>query len=129
MTDLTSSFLSAAREGQRPTVTGILSVLTGLAREVGGAVDWEPGDEEWGRVLLGGDVVALVCARVPLVLVRLTTPAHSLLGFEVVVVNDFASQEYRVDRGLLESIFGRPLSPHVDWEGMSIDELWWATVS
>ena len=129
MTDLTSTFLSAARGGQRPTVTAVLSVLTGLAKDVGGTVDWEPGGEEWGRVLLGGSVVALVCARVSLVLVGPTAPAHSLLGFEVVVVTSFAVQEYRVDHVLLESIFGRPLSRHVNWERMSIDELWWATVT
>ena len=31
-------------------------------------VDWEVGDEEWGRVVLDTQPIALVCAKVPFVL-------------------------------------------------------------
>ncbi len=31
-------------------------------------VDWEAGDEEWGRVILDSEPIVLVCAKIPLAL-------------------------------------------------------------
>lgn len=128
MTDLTSAFQSAARGGRRPSRVEITSALHGLSMAVGGTVDWEVG-EEWGRVLRGDCVIAFVCTRVPLALAKRSVPTHALLGFDVVVVDSFDDQEYRVDRQVLEKLFGRPLSRNIDWDGLSIEELWWATVT
>jgi len=96
-------------------------------------VDWELGDEEWGRVLEGGSVVALVCAKMPLVFLH--KPFDALLsslderkGLWVVAVESFDSECYSVSRQLLEGLFGRRITENVSCDSLSISDLWWATV-
>jgi hypothetical protein len=36
---------------------------------------------------------------------------------------------YEIDRALLEEVFDRVLSENVDYSSLSLNDLWWATVS
>lgn len=129
MTDLTGDFTKARTLGSRD-LQRTAQLLATLARSLGGTVDWEPGDEEWGRVLRGHDVLALVAARFPLAMVVGPHPEPVLVaGAHVVVVPSTTAPDYRVDREELEVAFGRPISTVVDLDRLSIGELWWATVS
>jgi hypothetical protein len=96
-------------------------------------IEWEKGDEEWGRIIRNKQVVALVCARFPLVIVlaglkaalekAISTPKVSLVSVE-----SMSEKTYSVDKAVLEIFFGRTLSENVDYGKCSIDDLWWATV-
>lgn len=107
-------------------------VLHALATACPGArVDWEPGDEEWGRVLdSDGRVAGLVCARIPVGLARADVPESGLssavtwLRFESIDQHD-----YRISPHILEKVFGRPVSRNIRYHAMSLNDLWWATVS
>jgi hypothetical protein len=94
-------------------------------------IDWEPGDEEWGRIVdTDGCVLALVCVRVPVGVVREDVNATrmsdrvSWLRFK-----SMTDRAFQIDRRLLEQLFGRRLSDNVDYSRLSLNDLWWATVS
>lgn len=104
-----------------------------VASGVGLQDDWEEGDEEWGRVLQDNNVVAIVCARLPLVflhssLAQLTPSLTEDCVVSVVVVRDFDDVTYAVSKSLLERLFERSVSENVSCDAMSINDLWWATV-
>lgn len=94
-------------------------------------VDWEPGDEQWGRVIdSGGSVRALVCARVPIGIAHEDVDEARLSKrVSWTLVTSMREKLFGVDRGLLEQVFGRHLSDNIDYSRLSADELWWATVS
>lgn len=98
------------------------------------SLDWEPKDEEWGRVLVGQEVKALVCARVPVAVLIGTDWSQDLIvgltrsGVAIIHTEDYEAVEYSVDRATLESIFERPLSENVDFSRCSINDIWWSTV-
>lgn len=45
-----------------------------------------------------------------------------------VVVESFSSEDFSIDGKLLEQIVGHEVSSNVDYDQLSIDDLWWATV-
>ncbi|WP_437577320.1 hypothetical protein [Sorangium sp. So ce887] len=97
----------------------------------GSSVDWEPGDEEWGRVLdADTEIVGLVCARIPIGAVRDDVP-RSELPNDVTWIRFTSTRErdYQVAPQILEKVFRREVSRMIDYGALSLDELWWATVS
>lgn len=128
--DLGNVFRSAQAASGAWNNDGVMEALKLLAgREFG--IDWEPGDEEWGRVVdSGGNVHALVCARIPLGIVREDMDtARMTMHVSWIRVPSMSEQTYTVDRPLLEQVFGRQLSENIDYSKLSINDLWWATVS
>ncbi len=129
--DLTHVLVRASENAERWTATLVLSTL-GSVREAiqGSEVDWEEGDEQWARLLVEQDVVALVSARVPLVLAAdLAVSSASFPDFVVWCrTGDMSAMNYRVEKTVLEEIFERELTDNVDYEHLSIHDLWWATV-
>jgi hypothetical protein len=96
-------------------------------------IDWEKGDEEWGRIIQNQQVVALVCARLPFVIVLAKMKQaveKALLGssLSLVSVEDMSAKLFSVDKHILEFLFSKQLSDNIDYEHASIDDLWWATV-
>ncbi|WP_148087722.1 hypothetical protein [Gemmata obscuriglobus] len=96
-------------------------------------VDWDEGDEEWARLLCHDRLVALVCYRFPLIFILPDTCGLNLqhdLGKDIVVdsLSSFDDVFFAVDRNLLETCFGRQLTNSIDYERMSIKDIWWATV-
>ena len=132
MIDLTPEFrIAFGRRGQWSTSLAQDS-LDAIARCARGVVDWEPGDEEWGRVLVDQEVAALVHSRWPLALVVAPmVPQPPALGPEIILmsIGSIESQDYRIDRAWLQSAVGRKLTENVDYEHIAVGELWWATVS
>lgn len=111
------------------TLEDVQSVLETLANTTF-QIDWEPGDEQWGRILGTNKAQALVCARIPL--------GIALNDFDVtgvkramswLTVQSMSDEAFEVDQGLLEQIFGRSLSENVDYSKLSISDLWWATAT
>jgi hypothetical protein len=101
------------------------------AHSPGCSVDWEPGDEEWGRVLdADTEIVGLVCARISIGAARDDVP-RSELPSDVTWIRLKSTRErdYKVAPEILEKVFGREFSGSVDYGALSLDELWWATVT
>lgn len=95
-------------------------------------VDWEKGDENWGRVLKNGEVVLLISALIPLAFVayRSRDTVQEILGdCLAVAVESFSQEDFSIDSKLLEKLVGRAVSSNVNYNQLSIDDLWWATVS
>ena len=81
------------------------------------------------------EVRALVCARVPLVIVveadggSCKGSARFLEeGLVVIRARDLSAREYSVERSVLEKVFAKAVSTNVDLRHCSISEMWWATV-
>jgi hypothetical protein len=123
--------LRAARDDTEWSDKHAASLLQAIAsRFRGGVVDWDEGSEEWGRVVLDGkDVVALVCRRLPLGIAK-AAHAHQMPVGQVtwIVVELMSEPKFRVGRLVLEQAFGRQLSDNVNYEQLSANDLWWATV-
>ncbi|WP_437528483.1 hypothetical protein WME79_45525 [Sorangium sp. So ce726] len=94
-------------------------------------MDWEPGDEEWGRVIdVDGNVVGLVCARIPIGAARDDLPSSELPSFvEWLQFKSMYESRYQIAPELLEGVFKRQISRNVDYASLSLNDLWWATVS
>ena len=109
---------------------GLLQKICGSLNE--SVIDWEKGDEEWGRVLQHKRVVSLVCARIPLVIVAsdLKEVVEKLVdaNFLIFCVDDMAAKSWLVDKKLLERIFSKALTDNINYAELSIDDLWWCTV-
>lgn len=110
-------------------VQDVLQALAALSP--GSWVDWEPFDEQWGRVLdADDDVLGFVCARVPIGAARDDVPLSDLPSDVAWIrfrsTND---HDYRIAPELLEEVFGREISRNVDYEDLSLGDLWWATVT
>ncbi len=134
--ELSPLFECAHRFSTSWNYESVRKALERLASSNSGAqIDWEKGDEQWGRVLVGNEVVAFVCAKLPLVAVHSKLSgiasgwAGNQDGAEVIVMDDFEAADFSVDRSLLERIFGREISSNLDYNAISISELWWATVT
>ena len=111
-----------------------LSTLAALYPE--SEIDWEEGDEEWGRVVCCGKEKAFVSVRFPFVFVQADDEAlrrqiSSQLGVIAVAVRDFDDPSISVDPTVLSNFTGSPGSPlteNVSYEAASVNDIWWATV-
>ena len=115
----------------RERVCHALTELAGLYP--GAAIDWEEGDEEWGRVVCGGKAVAIVSARCPFAFVEaneetLVQPISTRLGITVVTVPDFDARSITIDPPALSNFSEGPLTENVSCESVSVNDIWWATV-
>ena len=129
MINLTNDIKSAMALGSRDHLR-TANLLALLASHFDGIVDWEQSDEEWGRVLVGQQMLAIVADRFPLVIVvESELPPAVEDQAHVVRVQDMDGKDYQVDRSILEAAFGRPMTSNVNYDLMSIDELWWATAT
>lgn len=131
--DLTSIFRQASDSTMSwcPDSAGeLLQKICGLLNE--SVIDWEKGDEDWGRILHQKRVVCLVCARIPLVIIvsDLKQLVENLIDSKCLLfyVNDMSEKTWSVDRRILERIFSKPISDNINYAKFSIDDLWWCTV-
>jgi hypothetical protein len=96
--------------------------------------DWDEGNESWGMVFTPGHAVAYVSARLPLILV-LQKHRHDVegcvanAGAVLFSAEDFDESKFCVDRALLDQIFGGSRTPNVCYDKLSINDLWYATIS
>jgi hypothetical protein len=134
MTDITSKIVEASSRASLWTPEMVRHALSLLAELYpGSTVDWEEGDEEWGRVVSRGTAAAYVSARCPLAFVKADdeTAAQRLsaqLGIVAVSVQDFDAHSVSVAPSALSELTRRPLTKNVSYEKASVNELWFATV-
>jgi hypothetical protein len=134
MIDITQKIVEAASPAHDWTgekVRHALSTLAGLYPEA--TIDWEEGDEDWGRVISRGAATAYVSARRPLAFVQADdeTAAQrvsSQLGIAAITVHDFDAPSLSVDPTALSELTRRPLTKNVLYDRASVNEIWWATV-
>jgi hypothetical protein len=131
-TDITIQFQKAAARASAWTHNDVSKTVAAVAkRHPGARVDWEPGDEEWARVLDPGGhgLIALICARIPLGFIRGTAPwDESLEDVVWLSVSSTADVLYKVDPEVLDQTFGRTVSRNLNYDSVSADDIWWATV-
>lgn len=128
--DLTEIFRAAFLSKRPWTEADATRVLEALRdRWPGSRIDWEPGDEEWGRVFHERDgVVGMVCARAPIGAARARDEPDELPdGVAWLRFESTTDASYSLDRRVLEPIFTR-VSDVVDYAALSLDDLWYATV-
>lgn len=134
-TDITA-MLESARETGSWSKGVFRRVLDKLAEALaGGSVDWDrEAGEEWGRILVGGEVIALVWLRGAFAFLGLShTDALSRVlqdyPVQYEVVDDWAEAKYRIDGESLLRLTGRDqISEAFDAGGFSANDLWWATI-
>lgn len=118
MKDLSSIIRAASKEAPEWSELEVADVLSSVDAHISNAVvDWEPCDEEWGRVLVSDRVMAVVSSRFPLAvvlqnvnLVRERLPEN----LTVQRVESMEASEFAVDKMLLEEVFERALSDNLD---------------
>ena len=98
---------------------------------LGSYIDWEEGDENWGSLLKKDKVVLIASAIIPLafVLSDYQDLAEVLGDCVVVPVASFSADTFSIDRKLLEQLVDREVSDNVNYDQLSIMDLWWATVT
>lgn len=130
--DISEHFQKAATCASAWTHDDVRKTVAAIAkRHPGARVDWEPGDEEWARVLdpEGDGLIALVCAKVPLGFIRGSSPPDESLGdFVWLTVSSTTDASYKVDPEVLDQSFGRTVSRKLNFDAISADDIWWATV-
>lgn len=134
MIDITSKIddAMALRGGwTRERVHQALSLLVRLYPE--GVVDWDEGDEQWGRIIARGEARAYVSARCPLAFVwdeseEVVQGVSSRLGIIVMSVRDFDAPSISVDPAALSRLTRKPLPGVVSYGRASVNDIWWATV-
>ncbi|MCP4548383.1 MAG: hypothetical protein GY835_18130 [bacterium] len=111
----------------------VLDKLAGAP--AGGSIDWDyEAGEEWGRILVGGEVGALLWLRGAFAFLGLSHAdvlSRVLQEYPVQfeVVDDWDEARYRIDRLSLLRLSGRgQVSEAFDTAGFSANDLWWATV-
>jgi len=130
-TDITSKFEEAAKSASTWTHAFVHDMVQDIcASHPGARVDWEPGDEEWARVLEaeGDDIIAFVCAKFPVGFIRGEGPAGDH-PFVWISVPSTDASVFSVRPEVLDQLFGRSVSRRPDYDRLSADEIWWATVS
>lgn len=132
ITDITDRFEMAAAASAVWTHTGVATTLEALTAQYPGArVDWEPGDEEWARVIVpdANQIIALICARIPLgFLSEATPPREYVEGFVWITIRSVSDASFKIDPEVLDRIFERHVSRNLDYDAVSANDVWWATV-
>ena len=112
----------------------LMTTLAALAAAVpGSAVDYdEDAGEEWGRLLLGNDVVAMLWLRGAFGLVHRRfsdmVPRLTSAGLVIEVIADWDAPIFTIEPEDLRSLFEREtISDSVNPARFSANELWWAT--
>jgi hypothetical protein len=133
--DLTEK-MRLARENETWTEALFCAFLDKLSGAFAGAkIDWDDGaGEEWGRVLWGKELLALVWLRGAFVFVgashtEIFSPLFLGSSVQFEVVDDWDKSQYQIDRGVLLQLIGRgKISDAFDSRQFSASDLWWATV-
>lgn len=133
--DITAKLESAHETGSwsKGVFRDLLDELAGVL--AGGSADWDyEAGEEWGRILVGGEVVALLWLRGAFAFLGLShadSLSRALQAYPVQfeVVDDWDEARYKIDRLSLPRLSGRgQISDAFDPAGFSANDLWWATV-
>lgn len=133
MIDISSKIHEALTSGVEWTTSDVKDLLQKLSEQIkGSCVDWEPGDEEWGRVLSLGKEVAFVSAKLPFAIIHANMFDRSRnpirLGVVCVFVESFTEDVILVDRVLLSFLGSRPIPEGFAQNATNVIDIWYATV-
>lgn len=129
-----SEKLRAARRRPAWSSESLQATLTRLGEAIPGSkVDHdEEAGEEWGRLLVSDEIVAILWSRGAFAFVHREfadlVPLLASDGVIVEIVADWDARSFRLEPEDLRSLFERAaISDTVDPEQLSASELWWAT--
>lgn len=134
ITDLTPIFALARARTDEWSDKATERTLAAFAAVVAGAeTDWEP-EESWGTVLHAQHAIAFVSVLFPLCLFDATyghalAPVASTMALISIPCQTLNAPRFRIERALLEDIWGVPMRDVIDLEEMSAQDLWYLTVS
>lgn len=136
MTDLTQAFADALARQSDWTEDIFTGTLWAFAEALPGSqVDWDSGvPGNWGHMVYGGGVAALLCRIVPLVAVRQSLRERLIpvtRGSLLTEVNseDWETTVVSVAPDVLRRVFGAVAGFGINLECCTLAELWWSTVS
>jgi len=129
---LNCQFEKALRKQSYWGAADVRSVLSDCKKRIKDSqIDWDEGDENWGRLVHDGKVIVFINALIPLAfLLSIHSNAlKEILGDCIVVpVESFSSESFSVNTQLLEQVVGREVSTNLNYDQLSIEDLWWATL-
>ena len=132
--DITDIFLSAAKNMGAWTPDMVRVALRALSSASAGAkFDWdEAAGEGWGRIIHSREVIAYVCAWLPVVVVREDFAEHLAEALAtppaLLVVGSMSDAAFVIDAPTLGALYGWSLPEEFDPQCFSIDDLYCATV-
>lgn len=93
-------------------------------------IDWEVGDEQWGRVNTPLGTICMVCVPIPLCILHEQEDIDvSAVGEQVELLRLPLIPGYSIDSAVLERAFGAEVTSNVNWSAFDLQQLWWATVT
>jgi hypothetical protein len=134
MNDITSVFhdaLTAPFEWSEPSVLRVADAMKSAIHS--SSVDWESNVENWARVLVKGREVAFISSASPLCLVESSVcdEVSDIIQenkMKMIVCEDMADEKFSISRTVLEKTFRRDLSDAVNYDRISLHDLWFVTV-
>jgi hypothetical protein len=135
MIDLTNAFRAALQAKDGWSLGQTQRLLHTVQNSLpGGRVDWEAGNENWGLVLSDKQVVAYVSSLAPLIFIRKDFSdslgkVADVFGVTCLEYNSIKAFDYKIDRVVLEDFVGRNVSPNFDYSEMSLQDIWFVTVT
>jgi hypothetical protein len=134
MIDVTALFENAKKGAVSWDHKKVSELLRGLRDAIPSSrIDWEPGDEGWGRIIVGKEVALILNATYPVMIVANlfaddVKAAVDRFGVTCARVPNFEDRCLSADKAKLEALFFQPLPGAVDYTNLSAHDLWWATV-
>lgn len=134
MIDLTPIFDTALERKKFYCDNIALRVMNELVSAISGAtLDWDMENEDWGRILLEQKEVAFVSSLVPICLTeeRLRSsiePSLQKNGVLGVYANRLSDENFTIDPIKLRDIFGLDVTNWVNWQRISLHDIWFSTV-
>jgi hypothetical protein len=135
-TNLTAKLAGARARASIWSETVLFELAAAITQVVKGSRwDWDAdAGEEWGRIVVGSSIVALLWVRGPFLFLGepWRDPLEGILGsYDLVVesVPDWETRAYSLDPGAVQALFGRDeLTKTLNLACFSASELWWATI-
>jgi len=98
------------------------------------SVDWDRlGGEKWARIIVDGEVVSYIHSELNLAFALGQFQTQFKQTFEECRLNiffvDSFDRKFSVEKHQLEQMFQIPLTLSLNYGALSINDLWWATVS
>lgn len=134
MTELLQFLKEAKSQRNRWTAAELKRFLAGLVlAQPGLVVDWEDCDERWARVVSNGRLFSVISAEFPVCFVHESIVVSAInstcQGLPLIrAIKDFDSPCCSTNQEEMQALFERRLSANVDYENISINDLWWVSV-
>lgn len=98
-------------------------------------IDWEQGDEQWGRILVDNNLIAaIVSLQIPLTIIKLDyqkigCDCQKVFNAHLITIEAFDANLLCSNQEYIEKVFEKPISSNICYDCFSVNDLWWATVT